>query len=292
MSTFQTKNIFQHISRSDVLKIIVITSLAYVLLHFIRVTLLISGDDVAPFMTHVWNNLTLPPTWSQLMYKPWTLISYMFTDMSFMRILGNMIWLWIFALVIEDLKGKYQILPIYLMGGLVGGVAMVSYNTIAKVPMTDYFAGGVSALMAVVVAAVLYKPQYKFWFFGTLSIPIWLLGLIFLGLTTVSINTYTLPILFLYLGGILVGVLYNYGLTDFFAWCTIKFTQLGAYFTNNDNFVLERKNKLRVTQSNSAYRTIRADQSRIDAILDKINEKGLDSLSENEKRMLEEYSKK
>jgi hypothetical protein len=51
MNTFQTRNIFQHISRSDVLKIIVITSLAYVLLHFMRVTLLISGDDVTPFMT-------------------------------------------------------------------------------------------------------------------------------------------------------------------------------------------------------------------------------------------------
>lgn len=292
MSTLQTRNIFQHISRSDVLKIIVITSLAYVLLHFIRVTLLISGDDVTPFMTHVWNNLTLPPTLPQLVFKPWTLITYMFTDMSFMRILGNMIWLWIFALVIEDLKGKYQILPIYLLGGILGGLAMVSYNTVAKMPVTDYYAGGVSSLLAVVVAAVLYKPSYKFWFFGTLSVPIWLLALIFLGLTTVSIHTYTLPILFLYLGGIAVGVLYNYGLTDFFAWCTVKFSRLGAYFANNDNFVLEKKNKLRVTQTNSAYRTIRADQSRIDSILDKINEKGLDSLTENEKRILEDYSKK
>lgn len=291
MSINQAKNIFRYISQSDVLKIVVVTSLLFVLLHFVRVSLLISGDDVNPFMTYVWNNMSLPPTWQILILKPWTLLTYMFTDMSFMRILGNMIWLWIFASKIEDLKGKYQILPIYLLGGIVGALFMVTANSLSSTPNLFYHAGGEASLISVVVATILYKPNYKFWLFGSIAIPIWLLGLVFLGLTFVSINNFNLPILFLYLGGTLVGVFYNYGLPNFFTWCTVKFVQIDAFVTNNDNFILKKENTNRKPIGNKGYQTLQVTSQKIDMILDKINEKGINSLTEDERNILEKYSK-
>jgi hypothetical protein len=40
------------------------------------------------------------------------------------------------------------------------------------------------------------------------------------------------------------------------------------------------------------YRTIHVEESKIDRILDKINEKGIQSLTDHEKKILEDYSKK
>jgi membrane associated rhomboid family serine protease len=293
MSVFNKKSIFLSVSKSDVIKIAVITSLTFVILHFIRITLLMGEEDTTFFYTMLWNKVCLPPTLQELLYQPWSLITYMFTDMSFTRILGNMIWLWIFGMVIEDLKGNYRILPIYLIGGMFGGFLMVVFNTYSTHPFTTFYAGGMASLLAVAVASLLYKPTYKFWFFGSLSVPIWLLVLIFIALNSITINTHTWPFLFLMLGGIITGVLYNYGLTSFFEWCTIQFKRFGNFFNNNENFVLKKENKLRVyTNENIPYRTIHADSKRIDDILDKINEKGMNSLAENEKKILNEYSKK
>ena len=40
------------------------------------------------------------------------------------------------------------------------------------------------------------------------------------------------------------------------------------------------------------FRTLEVDMQRIDLILDKINEKGIESLTEHEKSILEKYSQK
>ncbi len=291
MSVFNKKSIFQSVSQSDVIKIAVITSLTFVLLHFIRITLLMGDEDTTFFYTKLWNQVCLPPTLHQLIYQPWSLITYMFADMSFMRILGNMIWLWIFGMVIEDLKGNYRILPIYLMGGMLGGLLMVTYNTFSAHPFSTYYAGGMASLLAVAVGSLLYKPTYKFWFFGSLSVPIWLLVLIFIGLNSVTINTHTLAFIFLLLGGIVTGVLYNYGLTSFFDWCTIQFKRFGKYFDNNENFILKKEHKLRVYTNESFSQRVKIkDSKRIDDILDKINEKGMDSLSDIERKILNDFS--
>lgn len=293
MSTFNAKSVFQHISRSDVLKIATLTSLIFVILHFIRITLLIGGEEETFFYTQIWNRLCLPLDLKQWLYQPWTLLTYMFMDMSFMRILGNMIWLWVFATVIEDLKGSYRILPIYLSGGILGALLMLTYHTLSPQPAVNFYGGALAALVAVVVAVLLYKPTYRFWFFGSVSVPIWVLALIFLVLNLVSVQAFTLGYLFLMIGGALVGVLYNYGLTSFFDAFTAWLKRIGSYFGNNDNFVLKKNSPQRGrTEQQLPYRSLPVDDSRIDAILDKINEKGIHSLSEQEKRILNEYSKK
>jgi len=293
MSSMNASSVFRHISRSDVLKIATITSLTFVILHFIRITLLISGEEETFFYAQIWNRLCLPIGLKEVLYQPWTLLTYMFMDMSFMRILGNLIWLWVFASVIEDLKGSYRILPIFLTGGIIGALLLLSYQTMVPQATVNYYGGALAALVAVVVAALLYKPGYRFWFFGSISVPLWGLALIFMVLNLVSIQKLTLGYLFLWLGGAVVGVLYHYGLPSFFDGFTAVLKRIGSYFGSNENFVLKKSGPVRGrTEQHLPYRTIQADDSRIDAILDKINEKGIHSLTQQEKQILDDYSKK
>lgn len=287
MGSFNSKSIFQFTSKSDIIKIIVVTSLFYVILHFIRITFLISGESEVFFNEHIWSKMTLRSTLSQNAWQPWSFITYIFTDMSFMKILGNMIWLWIFGTVLEDLRGSYRIIPIYLAGGILGGLLMVSFNTIKGDIGFDAFAGGLAALTAVATAAVMFKPTYKFWAFLGIGIPIWVMALLFLALNLAVIGSYSLGLLLLILGGIIIGVGYNTFLSSFFEWCTLKLKQWSDYFWNNDNFKVKQKQK---TSKEIPFRVVNASDKKIDEILDKINEKGIDSLTSDEKRILKNYN--
>ncbi len=286
------KSVFDFISKSDILKIIVVSSLMYVILHFVRITLLISGKEITFFEQYMWNKVSLAPTWKEMLFQPWSIVTYMFTELSFMRLLGNMIWLWIFGSVIEDLQGQYKVLPIYLTGGIMGGILMLCYQSFSNTP-SIFYAGGLAALVSVAISTVLFNPRYKFWLFGSLGVPIWLLFVVFLALNLSSIGTYNMSLIFMLFGGILTGALHRYVLASYFDGFSILLKRVGDFFGNNENFILERKNTKRekIIQQ-TPFKVVDANSKRIDMILDKINEKGIESLHETERKILEEYSKK
>ena len=278
--------------QSDLLKIITISSLVFVLIHFIRITSLISNREPIFFNEVLWPGLTLPATWSAWLYKPWTLITYPFIEMNFMRLLGNMIWLWIFGRALEDLHGYYRVLAIFLVGALLGGIGWMTWHSVMPGAMDSSYAGSLPAVLAVGVAMLLYKPKYPFWvLFGT-SVPLWSLVLVFVIINSLSINVVDGGMILMLLGGVLAGVGYNYGPTTHYNFLHRALKKTG-FITNNENFVLkpkqERRNRI---GRNVPFRTIDADMARIDLILDKINEKGMSALSEHERDLLEKYSRK
>ena len=278
--------------QSDLLKIITISSLVFVLIHFIRITSLISNREPIFFNEVLWPGLTLPATWSAWLYKPWTLITYPFIEMNFMRLLGNMIWLWIFGRALEDLHGYYRVLAIFLVGAILGGIGWMTWHSLMPGAMGSSYAGSLPAVLAVGVAMLLYKPKYPFWvLFGT-SVPLWSLVLVFVLINSLSINVVDGGMILMLLGGVLAGVGYNYGPTTHYNFLHRALKKTG-FITNNENFVLkpkqERRNRI---GRNVPFRTIDADMARIDLILDKINEKGMSALSEHERDLLEKYSRK
>jgi len=293
MSTLSSRPLFfRQVAERDVLKIAVITSLVFVILHFIRITLLISGEETSFFFGIIWNNLCLPPSASGLLHKPWTLLTYAFMDMSFMRILGNMIWLWLFGMVIEDLHGRYRVLPLYLTAAVLGGIAWSVFQGLQAEPVAYHFGGSTPALAGVALAALLFRPKYNFWFFGTMRVPMWGIFLVFGALQLLSAGSWQAGVWVAMAGGMLAGLLYNYGGSGFFSAFSHGLSRAGDFFGNNQNFVIPKVNRKRqATEREVPFRRISPDASRIDALLDKINEKGMESLTEQEKRFLEEYSK-
>lgn len=50
------------------------------------------------------------------------------TGSGLMRILSNMIWLWAFGYILQDMAGNDKIIPIYIYGGLAGGIVFITAN--------------------------------------------------------------------------------------------------------------------------------------------------------------------
>lgn len=290
MGIFNSKSVFREMSKSDIIRIVLIVTILFVLLQFIRISMLLNANSDAAFYTYIWNKLTIPSDVKTFIRQPWSLFTYFFLEGNFMGIVGNMIWLWIFGSVIEDLKGPNRILPIFITGGVMGGLFMLLFS-LTRQPLPQFFEGTSACIMAVAFATLTFKPGYRFWMFFGIGIPIWVFVLLFIGLRLASVQLGNLPYLFILLGGFTAGMLYTKGLDRYYEWFTSILKRSGTVL-DNKNFVLT-KNPSASVRARSEQLTVTRIQitpSRIDAILDKINEKGINSLTKEEKRMLDEYS--
>ncbi|HEY0714006.1 MAG TPA: rhomboid family intramembrane serine protease, partial [Polyangia bacterium] len=81
-----------------------------------------------------------------------TLLTSMFMHGSWMHIIGNMAYLWIFGDQIEDRLGHVKFLLFYLLCGLAAGLAQVVYNPDSVIP-----ALGASGAIAGVLGAYLVR---------------------------------------------------------------------------------------------------------------------------------------
>jgi membrane associated rhomboid family serine protease len=81
-----------------------------------------------------------------------TLLTSMFMHGSWMHILGNMLYLWIFGDQIEDLLGHVKFLIFYIVCGIAAAMAQIIYNPDSVIPTL-----GASGAIAGVLGAYLIK---------------------------------------------------------------------------------------------------------------------------------------
>src|SRR5690554_402138 len=62
--------------------------------------------------------LAMPASLGDLLYKPWTFITYMFTQREFFHMLFNMLWLFWLGKIFLEFLNKRQFIFTYLAGGL------------------------------------------------------------------------------------------------------------------------------------------------------------------------------
>ncbi|WP_051608870.1 rhomboid family intramembrane serine protease [Fodinicurvata fenggangensis] len=99
---------------------------------------------------------SLPPELEQL--PPFlTLISYQFLHGSFMHLLGNMLFLFVFGDNIEDSMGHLRFLAFYLLCGIAAGLVHYLLNAQATVPTI----GASGAVSGVLGAYLLLHPRSK-----------------------------------------------------------------------------------------------------------------------------------
>lgn len=239
--------------------------------------------------------LAVPAQFSQLLYKPWTIISYMFLHQGFIHILFNLLWLfWLGKIFLEYFTEK-QLLNVYLLGGIVGAMLYVlAFNIFPAFNQTiefSYALGASAAVYAIIVATAVYVPNYT-------------VTLMFIGqvkLKHIAIVSIILDILLLtegnagghiaHLGGALFGFFYSK------QWQKGK--DLGKNFGQIvDGFfkLLKPKSKMKVSYTNKESdmeynQRKQGEQKEIDKILEKISNHGYESLSKKEKEMLFKQSK-
>ena len=107
-----------------------------------------------------------------------TLITSIFMHGSWMHLIGNMLYLWIFADNIEAVIGNFRFLIFYLVGGLVAGLMQVAISPYSGIPCV----GASGAIAAVMGAYIVMFPKSRIrililLFFTVFYIPAW----VFLG---------------------------------------------------------------------------------------------------------------
>ena len=76
-----------------------------------------------------------------------TLITSMFMHGGFMHLIGNMLYMWIFADNIEDDLGKVKFISFYLASGVAAAMTQVYLNVNSTIPMVGAISGVLGAYM-------------------------------------------------------------------------------------------------------------------------------------------------
>lgn len=278
------------------ISLIVINAVLFVLLKFVYVVYLLTDLKGGPFFERILGWVVLPADLDKLSIRPWTVLTYMFTDQHVFRFIGNMFWLWGFGYVLQDLTGNRKLIPIYIYGGVAGAIFfLLSYAIFPHLkPLTSTatLIGANPAVIAVAIATTAVAPDYRIFPMINGGIPLWILTLIYLLINFSSLSYGDTGSYLANLAGGGAGFFFVYQLrkgrdgsiwmNQLFDWC-------------NDLFNPDRKRKGRSPKDEFYYKVSgtqpfkkipNVTQQRIDEILDKINQQGYRFLTDEEKEIL------
>ena len=275
----------------------------FAILAFIKVIYYFSfgGPGAALFNQQVFRWFSLPADAENFIMRPWTLITHMFVHdtVYYWHILGNMLWLWMFGSILMDLTGTKKLVPLYVYGGLAGALAYaLAFNLIPslKVGLAEAQAVGASAaVMAIAIGATTMAPGYRIFPMLNGGIPLWVLTVIYLIVDIATIPYNNAGGHIAHLGGAAMGYFFTAALqrgSDWGLWMNNFFDWV------NDLFNPDKPKKGALPKTTLYYNSKvqpfkKANiitQQRIDEILDKISQKGYNSLSDDEREMLKRAS--
>lgn len=240
---------------------------------------------------------SIPADTSALIYKPWTLLTYMFYHEDFFHILFNMLWLFWFGRIFTQFLNDRQLLTVYLLGGLTGAVFFIaSFNifpVFSEAVSSSIALGASAAVMAVVFAISFIKPQFSLHllFFGRIRIIYIALGSLVLDL--IMINTDNSGGHLAHIGGAAFGYLYSYLFlrgNDMSRW--FKNVHLKSLFRNKKADFSTIYSETREMKDEEYNYKKAAEQKEVDRILEKIAKGGYESLTKKEKETLFKASRK
>ena len=282
--------------------LIAINAVVFVLINLIKIIYFLSDPASVPqFYTQVLDWFTMPAQADKLLTRPWTIFTYMFTHERIWSLISTLLWLWGFGYILQDLTGTKKIIPIYIYGGLAGAVffllTLYSFPALrAEIGVMQPMIGAGSAIMAIAVATTAFAPNYRLLPMLNGGIPLWVLTLIFIAFDYATVASADAGTAVAHLAGAGMGYLYVNQLQ--------KGKDLGAWMNNlfdwiNDLFNPEKKYSKPAAKQQIFYKSnkkpfekvSRFSQQRLDEILDKINEDGYSSLSNDEKDFLKKASK-
>ncbi|HTH57483.1 MAG TPA: rhomboid family intramembrane serine protease, partial [Cyclobacteriaceae bacterium] len=240
----------------------------------------------------------IPPTLAEFSTRPWTIISYAFMHsyQAYLHIIMNMLVLYWFGKLFAEYLGSDKLIALYILGALAAAIVyLLMFNTVPYFKEQSNFPGMVGAsgaIFAIMVGAATLLPDYTFFLLllGPVRIKYIAAVMIFISyLGTVGGNSGGN---LAHLGGALMGFIYvkqlqagvNWGgwITAVLDWCKNLFKPRANVKVSYRKSVPKQK-----TSAQS-----KASQEEIDAILDKISDRGYESLSKDEKEKLFNASKK
>ncbi len=268
----------------------------FLLLLVIKVVYFYFQKSEAVFFTEAMQYFQMPAQLTRLSERPWTILTYMFSHTGVLQILSNMLWLWAFGFIFQELTGNKKLIPVYIYGGFAGALVFIAANymipSLRPSVSGAFLLGGNAATMAVAVATTTLAPDFRFFRNLGGGIPIWVLTLIYILIDFTGIASGNAAYSLSHLGGAVSGFLFIYLLRkdiDGSIWMNNLYNWFMNLF-NPDKKGDAGNIKEKVfynTEGRKPYKkTANITPQRVDEILDKINQKGYHLLTDEEKNIL------
>jgi len=235
-------------------------------------------------------------------FLPWQVITYQFMhSMSdFSHIFFNMFMLWMFGNEIENIMGSKKFLFFYLLAGTVGALLQLLFSS--TVPTI----GASGSVFGVMVAYAMFFPNRQLYVYFLFPVRAKYLIAFLVLIEFMAVGNMSVVAHVVHLGGALTGFLFvmldrknNYNIDGFFN----KVKNSASSFTNSSGAFRRPSGKTHFGKKNiedaefyeindEKSKTPKVSPSDIDKILDKISASGYQNLTDEEKRILFEASKK
>lgn len=237
----------------------------------------------------------LSAEWSDLLFKPWTIITYSFMHSGFFHLFWNMYLLYFASRLFLNLFSSRTFFNVYFLGVFLGGLTfMLSYTVFPAFQYASPIMVGASAgVMAVLIFMATYSPDVEVRIIF-INVKLRYLGIAFVLLDVIQIPYGNAGGHLAHLGGAALGYFYVRRLD--------QGVDIGLPFENFTNRVLnlfKKQSNLKTVYKSKSSSNMKKketsqeiDQNKIDVILDKISKSGYDSLTQKEKDFLFQAGKK
>lgn len=295
MSEFIDKLKYRFQTGDMLMKLIYINVAVFLAVNIIHLLFWMTGAHGFDFDTI----LAVPTDLHKLLFRPWTIITYMFYHEGFFHILFNMIVLYFAGQIFLEFLGERRLLNTYLAGGIAGAfLYILTYNLLPQLSSMKHVSvalGASASIMAILIGVATYTPNYsiRLMFIGNVKLKWIAIFYIVIDLISIPHGDNTGGHI-AHIGGALYGFLYIIQLqrgrdwSDYFSGFFLK---LKATFQSKPKMKVKHKDTGNTTKKKENKREQQASQAKIDSILDKISKTGYESLTKKEKDELFRASK-
>ena len=234
--------------------------------------------------------VSLSTNWSDLAWKPWSILSYAFFHFSIIHLVFNMLMLHFTSRLFLTFFTQKQLFGIYLLSAIFSGlVFLLGYHYIPiLINVSTSVVGASGAIMAILIATTTYQPfmDIRLALFG--KVKLWQITVLFLFLDLIQLPMNNTGGHIAHLSGAFFGYIY------------IKLLQNGTDLSRIVDSILNMFSKQQSTPFKKVHvnpkkpaakresKIVIKDktQQQLDEILDKISQSGYDSLTAEEKEFL------
>jgi len=230
----------------------------------------------------------------ELLWKPWSIVSYAFFHAGILHILFNMLVLNFSSRLFLTFFSQKQLLALYFTGAIFAGIIyLLSYFAFpALANLKVSLVGASASIMAILFAAVAYSPLMEVRLLLIGNVKLWHIAAFLIIMDLIQLPLENTGGHLSHLGGALFGYLYVKQLQNG--------TDLGLWFTKTIDFFADVTGRRKASPFKKVHKNYKQaivkpvskiitkdkTQQQIDEILDKISQSGYDILTKEEKEFL------
>ncbi|MBD3638306.1 MAG: rhomboid family intramembrane serine protease [Crocinitomicaceae bacterium] len=241
-----------------------------------------------------------PANPEDLLYRPWTLVTQLFTHVDFLHLLFNMIMLFFTAQIFVQFFGEKRLLTTYILGGICGYLLHIGFYygiPAFQEEVSGAVIGASGAIYAIFAAIAYHRPSLSVYLFGMIRMPIVVLAVVFVLGDVFAVGKQDHIAHLAHIGGALFGVISVINVNSptnfmnrFEKWLS-RF-KLKGLFKRKPKMKIYSQEEVQQMDDDQYREEKKVAQERIDDILEKISKKGYESLTKEEKEILFNESKR